>query len=166
MTKDVVTYISIGSNLNEPVNQVESALLALAQLPNTRILAVSSLYETIPVGPSNQPNFINAVTKLKTQIPALQLLHMLQAIEHRQGRTRTVRWGPRTIDLDILLYGAQSEQSAQLTLPHPEMLARDFVLVPLREIEPTLVLPNGKSIDQQLGAIDTSGIVRKMDLVK
>lgn len=137
-----ICYIALGSNLNDPRKQIEKALLALDNLPDTLRLKTSKLYQTKPVGPQQQSDFINAVVKYETSLPPLTLLAELKQIEQQQGRTLTYRWGPRVIDLDILLYGDQKMDLPELTIPHPHMLERLFVLIPLQEIEPEIILNN------------------------
>lgn len=131
-----VVYIGLGSNLQDPITQVRTALKELTMLPKTTLLARSSLYRTRPLGgPVAQPNYINAVAKLQTQLGPMVLLHMLQAIEHKHQRVRECHWGPRTLDLDMLTYDNVTIQTEHLTLPHPEMHKRDFVLIPKQEID-------------------------------
>lgn len=137
------TYIALGSNLNTPVQQLKDATLALAQLPNSQLIQVSSFYQSKPLGPQDQPDYVNAVACLDTQLAPLALLDALQQIEQQQGRVRLRRWGERTLDLDLLLYGDVIMQSERLTIPHYAMTDREFVIVPLFEIAPNLVLPNG-----------------------
>ncbi|MBV8032187.1 MAG: 2-amino-4-hydroxy-6-hydroxymethyldihydropteridine diphosphokinase [Betaproteobacteria bacterium] len=136
-----VAFVGLGSNLDNPVRQVESALGELDTLPQTRLLKRSSLYRTAPVGYADQPDFINAVAQLETELAAERLLEELQAIESRHGRVRTFPNAPRTLDLDLLLFGEVVLRSERLTLPHPRMHERSFVLDPLREIAPDLKIP-------------------------
>lgn len=133
-------WIGLGSNLGSPRAHVERALEELDHLPLTRRVAASRLYASAPVGPADQPDFINAVAQLETRLSPLALLDQLQALEHRHGRVRGRRWGPRTLDLDLLLFDDRRVTLPRLTLPHPEMLRRAFVLVPLAELAPSLVL--------------------------
>ncbi|TCP97632.1 2-amino-4-hydroxy-6-hydroxymethyldihydropteridine diphosphokinase [Cricetibacter osteomyelitidis] len=142
----VTAYIALGSNLNTPIEQLKSALTAIAQLPQTELTAVSSFYQSKPLGPQDQPDYTNAVAGIRTELAPLDLLEALQQIENRQGRVRLRRWGERTLDLDILLYANEIIQSERLTVPHYDMQNREFVIVPLYEIAPNLVLPNGKSM--------------------
>lgn len=130
-------YIGLGANLADPRRQVEQALLELRRLPQSRLAAVSPLYRTAPVGPADQPDFINAVACLETALEPLALLSALQQIERRHGRIRTGRrWGPRTLDLDILLIANRVLEMPSLRVPHPHMHARAFVLGPLADIAP------------------------------
>ena len=129
-----LAYIGLGSNLESPIEQVRTAVDELATLPLTRLVAASSLYASRPVGPQNQPDFINAVAALETRLSPLALLDQLQALEQRHRRRRQRHWGPRTLDLDLLLYAHDDIQTPRLNVPHPQMTARAFVLAPLAEI--------------------------------
>ena len=131
-----IAYIGLGSNLAEPQSQVEGALRELAALPTSRLVARSSLYRAAPLGHADQPDFINAVAALETELGAEELLRELQAIENRHGRTRSFANAPRTLDLDLLLYGHASLNGPGLVVPHPRMHERAFVLQPLLEIAP------------------------------
>ncbi|MFO1434775.1 MAG: 2-amino-4-hydroxy-6-hydroxymethyldihydropteridine diphosphokinase [Candidatus Competibacteraceae bacterium] len=139
----VTAYIGIGSNLADPVAQVRQAVLALERLPQTHVIACSPLYCSKPWGMPGQPDYINAVAALETTLPALELLTQLQVLETVHGRVRTVRWGPRTLDLDILLYGELQLDEPRLIVPHPRLRERAFVLYPLRDLAPALRLPDG-----------------------
>ena len=139
-------YIALGSNLDHPQAQLTAALQALNELSDSRLTAVSSFYQSKPLGPQDQPDYVNAVACLETSLAPLALLDELQRIEHEQGRVRLRRWGERTLDLDILLYADHIIQSERLTVPHYDMHQREFVIIPLVEIAPHLVLPNGQSI--------------------
>jgi 2-amino-4-hydroxy-6-hydroxymethyldihydropteridine diphosphokinase len=134
-------FVGLGSNLGEREAMIRLALDDLARLPETTLVRASSLYDTEPVGEVDQPNFLNAVAQLDTALTARQLLWNLLLIEKRLGRVRTQRWGPRTIDLDLLLYGLQVIEEADLRVPHPELTRRSFVLVPLVELDPLLIHP-------------------------
>jgi len=155
-------YIGLGSNLAEPEQQLQDALAALAGLPETQLVAVSSLYVSDPLGPADQPRYNNAVAALETELAPLCLLDALQAIEQAQGRVRKAeRWGPRTLDLDILLFGQQQLDEPRLRVPHYHMHARAFVLYPLAEIAPLdLTLPDGRSLRELLAACPFEGIER------
>ena len=133
-----VAYVGIGSNLDEPRRQVLEALSELDQLPHTRVLKKSSLYRSAPMGHAGQPDFINAVAQLETGLPAERLLAELQEVERRHRRERSFPNAPRTLDLDILLFGNATLRSSALTVPHPRMHERAFVLKPLLEIDPQL----------------------------
>jgi 2-amino-4-hydroxy-6-hydroxymethyldihydropteridine diphosphokinase len=135
--QSVVAYIGLGSNLENPLQQVETALQELAVLKYSSLLAHSALYRTRPIGPQSQPDYINAVASLATTLDAEGLLDQLQAIEQAHRRVRSdERWGPRTLDLDLLLYGEAIVDTPRLRIPHPEMTNRAFVLLPLTEIAP------------------------------
>lgn len=135
MTEAKTSFIGLGANLADPRTQVEQAFTALAELPDCRLLARSRCYRTRPVGPQDQPAFINAVAALETRLDPLALLAELQQIELAQGRRRDgARWGPRTLDLDLLLLGDRRLQLPTLEVPHPRMAERAFVLVPLADL--------------------------------
>ena len=138
---NVTAYIGLGANLDDPAAQVEFAFSELARLTHTALAARSSLYVSAPVGYDRQPDFINAVAKLETRLSPRALLTALLDIEHRHGRERTFRNAPRTLDLDLLLYGDARFHEPGLALPHPRMHERAFVLEPLREIAPGLIIP-------------------------
>ncbi|MGR6981544.1 2-amino-4-hydroxy-6-hydroxymethyldihydropteridine diphosphokinase [Testudinibacter sp. P27/CKL/0425] len=141
-------YIALGSNLATPIEQLKSAVSSLENLTQTELIAVSSFYRSKPLGPQDQPDFVNAVATIETELSPLALLDALQQIEQQQGRVRLRRWGERTLDLDILLYGDQVIQSERLTVPHYDMHNREFVIVPLYEIAPHLQLPSGKKLSE------------------
>ena len=143
-----ISYIAIGANLNNPFKQVQTALKHLSTLPQIRCLFYSSFYQSRPFGPSNQPDYINVVAAIETELPVQALLKALQRIEDKQGRRRRreARWGPRVVDLDILLYRDLFFQDEDLTIPHPGLSVREFVLYPLAEIAKGLILPTGESI--------------------
>ncbi len=152
-------YLALGSNLADPLHQVQSALNALAALPDTTLVATSSLYRTPPYGPPDQPDFLNAAVALDTTLAAETLLDHTQRIELEQGRVRKAhRWGPRTLDLDIMLFGEQTLSTPRLTVPHYDMHNRAFMLLPLLEIAPDLTLPNGTRIADLLATLDSSSI--------
>lgn len=146
----VVAYISVGSNLNNPYQQVKSAIGKLKIADNIYIETISGWYLSDPVGPKNQSRYVNGVIKILTRLSPKQLLKKLHEIEDAHGRIRNVRWGPRTLDLDILLYGSRMMNTKKLTIPHPEMKIRNFVLTPLADIEPDLVLPDGSILSSLL----------------
>lgn len=135
-------YIGLGSNLNSPLKQIEQALNNLAAHPDIELKAVSSFYGNPPMGPSDQPDYVNAVANIATTISATNLLKFLHDLEQQQNRQRMIKWGPRTIDLDILLYGNQQIDLPHLVVPHPGLMQRIFVVLPLLEIAPNLILPN------------------------
>ena len=149
-----LAWIGLGSNLESPRRQVERALEALERLPLSRLAAASRLYVSRPVGPQDQPDFINAVACLETHLSPLALLDQLQALEQRHRRVRRRHWGPRTLDLDLLLFDDRCMTVPRLTLPHPEMTRRAFVLVPLAELAPALVMPDGQRIAELAAGLD------------
>ncbi len=137
-----IAYVGLGSNLERPMSQLSSARSALAQLPQTSLLRHSSYYRSRPLGPEKQPDFINAVAALETSLAPVKLLDKLLEIETQQGRVRSrTRWGPRTLDLDLLLYNTEELDEPRLVIPHPEMSRRNFVLAPLVEIAPQVLIP-------------------------
>ena len=152
-------YIALGSNMDGPHSQLDSAFEALPQHPNIQLIAVSNRYQTPPIGPQ-QPDFINAAAQLSTDLSPLQLLDALQAIEQQQNRVRSIHWGPRTLDLDILLYDNLEIDSERLTIPHPRIGERAFVLVPLMDLNPQLALPSGETVAQLLANCSQQGIVK------
>ncbi|MEX0528599.1 2-amino-4-hydroxy-6-hydroxymethyldihydropteridine diphosphokinase [Raoultella terrigena] len=151
-----LAFIALGSNLAAPLEQVNAAVAALAEIPNSRIVAVSSFYRTPPLGPQDQPDYLNAAVALETGLTAEALLDNTQRIELQQGRERKAeRWGPRTLDLDIMLFGEHVIDSERLTVPHYDMKNRGFMLWPLFEIAPELHFPDGvalRSVLTQLAA--------------
>lgn len=152
-------YIGLGSNLSEPEQQVRQAVKAIGAIPQVKTQAVSALYFSRPMGPKDQPNYINAVLKITTELQPLSLLDALQAIENASGRVRKDnRWGPRILDLDILLIDEMTIENERLTVPHYGLELREFVLIPLHEIAPTLILPNGKSIESLSSNIANNGL--------
>jgi 2-amino-4-hydroxy-6-hydroxymethyldihydropteridine diphosphokinase len=154
-------YISLGSNQGEPEIQLRKAVIALSILPMTQLDKVSSVYRSAAVGPGTQPDYLNAVVRLHTGLSAIALLDALQEIEREQGRIRTVRWGPRTLDLDLLLYGEETTTTPRLTVPHPRMQQRHFVLYPLCEISSeTLLLPDGTQLGALLQQCSQRGLVK------
>lgn len=154
------TYVALGSNLAEPMQQVTRALRELSQLPSTQLIRQSSLYESAPMGPQAQPAFINAVAALLTQLDMQQFLNATQSIEAAMGRQVSERWGPRIIDLDILLFGEARCVTETLQLPHPGMLLRNFVMTPLAEVAPWLTLPTGSNAAAIAKTLGMSGLRR------
>lgn len=153
-------YVALGANLGEPVAHLRAAVADLDALPGTRVVARSSLYRSAPVGLVDQPDFINAVVAVDTALEALPLLRTLLAIEARHGRVRSVPNAPRTLDLDLLLYGEAVVGGAELTLPHPRMHERAFVLLPLLEIAPDVLLPGLGAARNFLPAVAGQAIER------
>ena len=152
-----LAFVALGANLAEPAEQVRAALGSLAQLPECRVLRSSSLYRTAPVGIHGQPDFINAVAALETVLTPQDLLAALFAIEAQFGRRRDYRHAPRTLDLDLLLYGDERIDAEGLTVPHPRIAERAFVLVPLVEVSPEVMIPGLGPARDALAAIETSG---------
>jgi 2-amino-4-hydroxy-6-hydroxymethyldihydropteridine diphosphokinase len=151
MRSPTVVYIGLGSNQDQPVRQVRTACRELAHLPATRLLICSPLYKSAPLGPPDQPDYINAVAALETGLAPTALLVELQALEARHGRVRgAVRWGPRSLDLDLLLYGDAVIDTPDLRVPHPGLPERVFVLYPLVDIAPDLEVPGQGPVKQLL----------------
>ena len=155
-----LAYVCLGANLDDPVRQLRKALSALSALPSCRLLSYSSLYRTPPLGPPGQPDYVNGAALLETDLTPLDLLDALQDIEQAQGRRRDgERWGPRTLDLDLLLFGSRIMASERLRLPHPQMHRRAFVLVPLAEVAPAdLHVPGAGVLRDLLRDCDREGI--------
>ncbi|MFT5635878.1 MAG: 2-amino-4-hydroxy-6-hydroxymethyldihydropteridine diphosphokinase [Cognaticolwellia sp.] len=154
-----LAYIGLGSNLSDPQAQISSALDKLTQLDNCEVRKVSSLYFSRPMGPQDQPDYMNAVVAIETSLNAIELLEKLQCIENNAGRVRKDnRWGARVLDLDILLFDLQVINSVRLTIPHYGLKRREFVLLPLAEIAAKLVLPDGDSIQELANQIDKNGL--------
>jgi 2-amino-4-hydroxy-6-hydroxymethyldihydropteridine diphosphokinase len=144
----VSAFVGLGSNLDDPASQIERALAKIRDLPETEVFSVSSLYRSAPFGGVEQPDFLNAVAQLQSALDATELLRHLLRIEESHGRVRSERWGPRNIDLDLLVFGDVIIDSDQLKLPHPGIAERNFVLLPLQEIAPDLVISGlGKVAD-------------------
>ena len=155
-------FVGLGSNLGDREAQIRMALDELAKLPGTRVSRASSLYDSEPVGEVEQPNFLNAVAQLDTELTARQLLWNLLLIERRLGRVRSARWGPRSIDLDLLMFGELVVEEPDLQVPHPELANRSFVLVPLVEIDPLLVHPvTGHTMLHHLSLLKTRPPVKR-----
>lgn len=144
------TWIGLGSNLQDPAAQLQRAFGELDELADSRLLARSRLYRSRPMGPAGQPDYLNAVALLETALEPLGLLDELQHIEERHGRVRGQRWGPRTLDLDLLLYDERLLDLPQLKVPHPGIAERDFVLLPMLEIDPDLQVPGQGRVDRLL----------------
>ena len=150
-----LAYIAIGSNLASPLEQVNAAVQALGEIPESRIVAVSSFYRTPPLGPQDQPDYLNAAVVLETALTAETLLDNTQRIELQQGRVRKAeRWGPRTLDLDIMLFGHEVIRTERLTIPHYDMKNRGFMLWPLFEVAPDLTFPDGISLKAILESLN------------
>jgi len=157
----VPAYVALGSNLDDPRTQVGRAVTALGELPGTRLVLQSSLYQSRPFGPVAQPDFVNAVAGLLTTLEPANLLECLKSTETRLGREQPVlRWGPRRIDLDLLVHGAAQISRPDLVVPHPGIAERAFVLVPLAEIAPDLVVPGAGCVRDLLTRVDSTGLER------
>ena len=152
-------YLGLGSNLSNPVEQLKTALNAISELPQTQLIKSSSFYGSKPLGPQDQPDFVNAVCKIQTELSPLVLLKAVQKIEQEQGRVKKRHWGERLIDIDILLYGEQCIEEENLSIPHLQMSVRDFVLVPLAEISPGLVIPNKGEVNTLLSKLEKSYLI-------
>ncbi|MER8955715.1 2-amino-4-hydroxy-6-hydroxymethyldihydropteridine diphosphokinase [Mesorhizobium sp. M0833] len=152
-------YLSLGGNLGDPATSMAAALGILDADESTRVVAVSSLYRTPPWGKLDQPDFLNAAAEISTALAPRDLLDLCLDAERKLKRVREERWGPRLIDIDILVFGDRVIHETGLEVPHPRMLERAFVLAPLAEIAPELVV-DGKSVSERLAAVDTSGIER------
>ena len=158
--KTEIALVALGSNLEDPAAQVTAGFAALDALPMTKLTARSSLYLSVPVGYREQPNFVNAVASLETALAPRALLDALLAIERGHGRVREFANSPRTLDLDLLLYGDIELDEPGLTIPHPRMHERAFVLVPLAEIAPRCVIPGRGAVVDLLRSLDASGVQR------
>lgn len=158
MTRTKQCFIGLGSNLQKPLEQVKTALQSLAQLGHCTLGSVSACYQSRAVGPGEQDDYINAVAELHTTLTPESLLTKLQAIENDQGRVRLERWGPRTLDLDLLWFAGETIASANLSVPHPRILERNFVLFPLADLAPDLILANGQSCREAAEAIGRQGL--------
>lgn len=161
-------FLSIGSNIGDRFVHLTEAVRALHSQEKVKVMAVSSIYETAPVGYTDQADFLNLVVQVETGLNPYELLSTCQEIEHKQGRVRNIRWGPRTVDLDILLYNNDNIEAENLVVPHPRMHERGFVLIPLLEIAPTITHPvTGRLFSKEEAAHD-SGIVlwKKIDEIQ
>lgn len=154
---EVIAFIGLGANLGDPRAQIAEALRRLGSAPETRLVRAATLYRSDPVGPPDQPEYFNTVAQIETRLEPAALLASVQAIERSLGRTRSIRWGPRLIDLDILLYGDRRIEEAGLVIPHPEITRRRFVLQPLFDLAPDLLVPGSAgSVRDLLGALEDS----------
>ena len=159
----VSAYIGLGGNLDDPAERVSQAVFELDSLPDCRVDQVSSLYRSAPLGPPGQADYINAVACLCTRLSARKLLSAMQYIEQRHGRdSRGPRWGPRTLDLDLLLYADRIIDEPDLSVPHPEMASREFVLYPLYEIAPSLFIPGMGWLKEHVAQCPRRGL-RKLE---
>lgn len=167
----VTAYVGLGGNLGNPVATLKAAVFELNGIPGSRCMQVSGFYRNPPMGPQDQAPYINAVAAIETRLAPLVLLRWLLELEHRHGRVRGRHWGARTLDLDLLLYGAVSMQTRELVLPHPGLHCRAFVVHPLAELTPTLSIPGRGALSywrgrcsskylQRLGRVSAGGVCR------
>jgi 2-amino-4-hydroxy-6-hydroxymethyldihydropteridine diphosphokinase len=164
MSVPIIAYLGIGSNLGDPIENCRAALREIAALKNVRVLRRSSLYRTQPVGNVSQDWFVNGVLEVRTAFTAPQLLKAMQWAEQAMGRVRAEKWGPRTIDIDILLYGQEIVETGDLVIPHPEMHKRRFVLVPMNEIAPYVIHPRyGISMKGLLDRLEDNLAVERIE---
>ncbi|EPL9569442.1 2-amino-4-hydroxy-6-hydroxymethyldihydropteridine diphosphokinase [Providencia rettgeri] len=153
-------YIAVGSNLGEPLKQAQQAIAALDAIPDSRVIATSPIYRTKPLGPQDQPDFLNLAVCLETSLEPEALLNYTQQIELDLGRVRKdERWGPRTLDLDIMLFGNRVINTPRLTVPHYGLKEREFMLYPLSDIAPTLVFPDGELLSERLTHVPRNGLL-------
>lgn len=155
-----VCFIGLGSNLDNPEQQVKKAVQALALIPETSLLQTSYWYSSKPVGPGIQGDYINGAAMLRTKLPALALLDQLQNIEHAHHRQRMEHWGPRTLDLDLLLFGDDIINTPRLTVPHPFLKQRNFVIAPLFDLAPDKILPDGTPLKLLFDNCSDEGLKR------
>jgi 2-amino-4-hydroxy-6-hydroxymethyldihydropteridine diphosphokinase len=158
MNDFTTVFIGLGSNLGEPAEQIKDALIALSQLPYSQALQCAPWYSSKAIGPGVQADYINTVASLETTLAPEALLNQLQDIENQHGRQRDIRWGARTLDLDILLYGNVIINNNSLKIPHPEMAQRGFVLQPLFDLAPNLTLPDNRKLNELISRCDTSDL--------
>lgn len=155
----IPVYIAIGSNLDSPLDQVNRAIAALRDIPQSRLVCHSAFYRTAPMGPAGQPDYLNLAVLLETTLTPHELLDATQAVELSQGRVRKdERWGPRTLDLDIMLFGDKVIHDERLTVPHYGLKEREFMLYPLAEIAPGLILPDGESLAAVIARTPENGL--------
>jgi len=160
--RGIIAFIGIGSNLRDPAVQCRDAFRRIGAIPEIRLLRRSSLYRTEPVGPEDQPWFINAVAEIRTDLPPRKLFEALKGIERKMGRTDGPRWGPRVIDLDLLLYGQKVVAEEDLVIPHPELQRRRFILEPLCELASYVIHPAfGVSVRGLLDRLTDPGLVER-----
>ncbi len=157
---EVTAYVGLGSNLGNPQQQVSLALTELDALEGCSLCRASSLYASAPMGPADQPDYVNAVAEIRTVLEAGLLLDQLQALEARHQRETTRRWGPRTLDLDLLLYGDNVIETSRLSVPHPGIAGRHFVLYPLAELDSSLVIPGAGMVESLLAECPQNGLVK------
>lgn len=159
---DKTSYLALGANIGDKRHNLRAAV-GMLRAAGCEVTGVSSLYATKPVGVLDQPDFVNAVIEVSTSLAPLDLLDLCLGVEQKLGRERTIRWGPRVIDVDILIYEGVAMNETELVVPHPRMLERAFVLVPLAEIAPDLVLASGETASQAADRVDKTGIEKLGD---
>lgn len=153
-------YIALGANLGDPVETLAEVVQQFKTMPEFERVACSSFYRSAPMGPQDQPDYVNAVLRAHTPLAPLALLDLLQSLEDEFGRVRSRRWGARTLDLDLLLFADLSLQHPRLTVPHPGLAERDFVVVPLHELAPTLRLPDGRQVAALFDTMSNHDLVK------
>jgi 2-amino-4-hydroxy-6-hydroxymethyldihydropteridine diphosphokinase len=158
IAEPVRVFVGLGSNLDDPAGQLQRAIYELAEIPATHLIGYSGFYRSVPMGPPDQPEYMNAVAALEARLPPLALLDELQQIENAHGRKRTLHWGARTLDLDLLLYGAQIIDTPRLQVPHPGITERNFVLYPLQELEPDLEIPGKGTLQELIKSCSPEGL--------
>ncbi|MCH5585881.1 2-amino-4-hydroxy-6-hydroxymethyldihydropteridine diphosphokinase [Shimazuella sp. AN120528] len=163
MSKRIMAYLGLGANLGDPINQLQQALALLHHSGGVSVRRISSLYETSPVGYLDQPNFFNLVAEIDTVLPPTELLQAAQKVEQCLHRVRLERFGPRTMDVDILLYDHRIIDTVELTIPHPRLLERAFALIPLHELTGEIILPTGQSLDEAMRALPKDQWIKKRD---
>lgn len=151
-------YVGLGGNVGDALGRIQQAITELSEIPRSSLLAQSSLYRTAPIGIEDQAEFVNAVAKLRTELPPRELLGELHRIERRHGRVRRERNGPRTLDLDLLMYDDLASDDPSMIIPHPRMHGRAFVLIPLSEIAPDCVIPGQGPISELLSKLSNQGV--------
>ncbi|ABL02176.1 2-amino-4-hydroxy-6-hydroxymethyldihydropteridine pyrophosphokinase [Candidatus Ruthia magnifica str. Cm (Calyptogena magnifica)] len=156
----MLAYIGLGSNLNRPKEQIKNALITLNSTKDVKVVGLSSLYQSKPIDDLKQPDYINAICQVDTHLTALELLYVCQGIETKQHRVREKKWGARTIDLDIIIYGVKVIASKQLIVPHLQMINRAFVLVPLAELEPNFKVPVLGHIQDLIAKLDITKLIK------
>lgn len=154
----MLIYVALGSNLQQPIQQLQQACDHLQSTPDIQLLKASRIYKSFPVGPQDQPDFYNAVVVIESALSSQQLLSELQRIEQLQQRVRFRHWGPRTIDLDLILYGDNIINNDNLIVPHPRMKERHFVLLPLADLDSELIFPDGTKLNDLIKSLDTHDI--------
>jgi 2-amino-4-hydroxy-6-hydroxymethyldihydropteridine diphosphokinase len=158
--REALVYLSLGSNLGDRNAILDGAVAGLAATPGIRVTGVSHLYRTAPVGMVDQPDYLNLVVELRTSLEPVDVLTETQRIERAAGRVRDVRWGPRTLDIDLVWYDGLTVRDDRLEVPHPRMLERRFVMEPLAELAPDLALPDGRSVQEALRALSAQRVER------